>query len=107
LERCVATIHEVGQAHILRKLALYPFSFRARHVIFPSNFEHQFAVKWAPWISDRSSVIAVPSNIGAGAKRQRNLDEIVHFGLIMLGKGLEEVIRLARLIQVSGHALRI
>lgn len=107
LKKCVATIHEVSQGHILRKLALYPFSFRARHVIFPSNFERQFAVKWAPWISDRSSVIAVPSNIGAGAKRQRNLDEIVHFGLIMPGKGLEEVIRLARLIQVSGHALRI
>jgi len=107
LKRCVVTIHEVSRAHILRKLALYPFSFRARHVIFPSNFEHRFAVKWTPWISNRSSVIAVPSNIGVGAKRPRNLDEIVHFGLIMPGKGLEEVIRLARLIQVSRHALRV
>ena len=107
LKRCVATIHEVSQAHILRKLALYPFSFRARHVIFPSNSERQFAIKWAPWISNRSSVIAVPSNIAAGAKRKRNPGEIVHFGLIMPGKGLEEVIRLASLIQVSGQALRI
>lgn len=107
LKSCVATIHEVSRAHILRKVALYPFSFRARHVIFPSNFERRFAVKWAPWISHRSSVIAVPSNIGVGPKQQRNPGEIVHFGLIMPGKGLEEVIRLGRLIQVSGHALRI
>jgi glycosyltransferase involved in cell wall biosynthesis len=107
LKSCVATIHEVSQAHLLRKLALYPFSFRARHVIFPSNFERRFAVKWAPWIAHRSSVIGIPSNISAGAKQQRNSGEIVHFGLIMPGKGLEKVIRLGRLIQVSGHALRI
>ena len=107
LKSCVTTIHEISQAHILRKLALYPFSFRARHVIFPSSFERQFGVKWAPWIADRSSVIAVPGNIGAGANRQRNLKEVVHFGLIMPGKGLEEVIKLGRLIQISGHALRI
>jgi glycosyltransferase involved in cell wall biosynthesis len=42
-----------------------------------------------------------------GPKQQRNPGEIVYFGLIMPGKGLEEVIRLGRLIQVSGHALRI
>lgn len=103
LKNCVVTVHEVSGAHILRKISLLPFSFRARHVIFPSCFERRFALRWAPWLSHRSSVIAIPSNIG-GAERQqqRSPREIVHFGLIMPKKGLEQVIRLGELIQLSG-----
>jgi len=108
LTNCVATIHEASGAHILRKLALFPFSFRARHVIFPNSFERRFAVRWAPWVARRSSVIAIPSNIGAAVRqRQRSLSEIVHFGLIMPKKGLEEVIKLGALIRESGLPLQI
>jgi glycosyltransferase involved in cell wall biosynthesis len=108
LKNCVATLHEASGVHILRKLALFPFSFRARHIIFPSSFERRFALTWAPWISRRSSVIAVPSNIGVAARhRERSLREILHFGLIMPKKGLEEVIKLGALIRESGLPLRV
>jgi glycosyltransferase involved in cell wall biosynthesis len=89
-------------------LALLPFSLRSKRIIFPSEFERSFATRWVPWISRRSLVIGVPSNIGAGTSgAAANVDEIVHFGLIMPNKGLEEVIRLAALIQASGLALRV
>jgi glycosyltransferase involved in cell wall biosynthesis len=107
-KRCVITLHEAWQSHILRKLALSPFSLRSKRIIFPSEFERNFAKRWVPWISRRSSVIGVPSNIGAGRPPvTENVDEIVHFGLIMPNKGLEDVIRLAALIQASGLALRV
>ena len=103
LRGCVVTIHEASQRHFLRKLALFPFSVRPEHIIFTSSFERQFATKWAPWISSVSSVIPVGSNIGVGARKgPRNLSEVVYFGLIMPGKGVEKVVELSRLIKSAG-----
>ena len=108
LHSCVVTLHEASQAHILRKLALFPFSIRSKHLIFPSECERDFAMRWAPWVSPVSSVIGVPSNIKrAVLQPARMVNEIVYFGLIMPHKGLEEVMRLGELIKVSGLPLRI
>jgi glycosyltransferase involved in cell wall biosynthesis len=108
LRGCVVTIHEASQRRLLRKLALFPFSVRAQHIIFTSRFERQFATKWAPWISRVSSVIPVGSNIGVGAgKGPRNLAEVVHFGLIMPKKGVEDVVELSRLIKSAGLSFKV
>jgi glycosyltransferase involved in cell wall biosynthesis len=108
LQGCVVTIHEASQRHFLRKLALFPFCVRPEHIIFTSRFERQFATKWAPWITRVSSVIPVGSNIGVGAsKGPRNLCEVVHFGLIMPGKGVEQVVELSRLIKSAGLPLKV
>jgi len=108
LQRCVITLHEARQTRILRKVALFPFSIRSKYIIFPSEFERSFATRWAPWISRISSVVGVPSNIKAAVlPAARAVNEIVHFGLIMPNKGLEEVIKLGALIQASGVPLRI
>lgn len=108
LRGCVVTIHEASQRHFLRKLALFPFSVRPEHIIFTSSFERQFATKWAPWISSVSSVIPVGSNIGVGARKgPRNLSEVVYFGLIMPGKGVEKVVELSRLIKSAGLSLKV
>jgi glycosyltransferase involved in cell wall biosynthesis len=108
LQGCVVTLHEASQRHFLRKLALFPFSVRPEHIIFTSRFERQFATKWAPWITRVSSVIPVGSNIGVGAsKGPRNLGEVVHFGLIMPGKGVEQVVELSRLIKSAGLSLKV
>jgi len=104
----VITLHEVSQAHILRKLALYPFTIRRQHLIFTTQYEREFARKWAPWTSGVSSVIPVGSNIEALANGfERRSGEIAYFGLIMPRKGLEEVLKLAELIQSSGSRLQI
>jgi len=108
LQRCVVTIHETSQRHFLRKLSLFPFSVRPQRIIFTSRFERRFATTWAPWISLVSSVIPVGSNIGVGARKgPRNLGEVVHFGLIMPRKGVEEVVELSRLIKSAGLSLKV
>jgi glycosyltransferase involved in cell wall biosynthesis len=108
LQRCVITLHESRQSHLFRKLAEFPFSIRSKHVIFPSEFERSFATRWAPWISQTSSVLGVPSNMEVGESTPaRTVNEIVHFGLIMPNKGLEDVIQMGALIRASALPLRI
>jgi glycosyltransferase involved in cell wall biosynthesis len=106
--RCVVTIHEASGAHILRKLSLLPFCIRPQQLVFTSEYERQFAVKWVPWIAKSSCVIPITSNISAfEGPSKRSLDEILYFGLIMPHKGLESVIALGELVKASGLSLRI
>jgi len=108
LERCVITLHEASSVHILRKLALLPFTIRPKHLIFTSHFERDFVVRWMPRVSRFSSVIPIGSNVGVAAgEGPRNLGEIVHFGLIMPKKGLENVIKLGEIIKSKELSFRI
>lgn len=108
LRRCVITIHEASQAHILRKSAVLLLTFRAQHIVFTTDHEREFVLSCAPWIARRSSSIPIPSNIDKFTKAlPRKLNEIIYFGLIMPGKGLEEVLRLAKLIKSRGSSLEI
>jgi glycosyltransferase involved in cell wall biosynthesis len=108
LQRCVVTVNEASRVHILRKLALLPFTIRPKQLIFTSEYERQFAIKWVPWISEVSCVIPITSNISvADEPSNRSLDEILYFGLIMPKKGLESVIALAELVKASRLSFRI
>jgi len=108
LQKCIITLHEASQAHILRKLALLPFSIRPKRIIFPSNCERQFATSWIPWISELGTVIPIPSNIRkAPPTWTRVTNEIVYFGLIMPKKGIEDVLKVAALIKSAGQRLRV
>ncbi len=108
LQPCVVTVHEASQRRIPRKLSLLPFAVRPQHVIFTSIVEQQYALKWAPWVSGRSSIIPVASAIPEAAHNvERAIAEIVHFGLIMPNKGLEQVLELAVLIKTSALPLEI
>ncbi len=96
----MVTIHEITQAHILRKLSLYPFAFRSRHIIFTTSFERDFAARHAPWIYRRSSVIPIGSNIKTTSQQtERNPAEILYFGLFRPKKGLEDIFALASLVK--------
>jgi glycosyltransferase involved in cell wall biosynthesis len=104
----VVTIHEASNSHVLRRLSLYPFVLRAKHMIFTSNEERSFALCWVPWISERSSVIPIGSNIeGVCGGTRRNIHEIVYFGLVMPHKGLDDVLALAALFGRSGGGFRL
>jgi glycosyltransferase involved in cell wall biosynthesis len=99
----IATIHEVSQRKLPRKLSLFPFSLRPQHLIFTSSYERRFAIRFAPWIAKRTSVIPVGTNINVFPTQRLELStEIVYFGLIMPNKGLEQVIQLASLIKAKG-----
>lgn len=108
LHGCVVTIHEASQAHILRKLSLLPFSVRAKRLVFTSEYERQFATRWAPWISQVSCVIPITSNIRVfEGPSERTVDEILYFGLIMPKKGVETVIALGELVKAAGLSFLI
>jgi glycosyltransferase involved in cell wall biosynthesis len=80
LERAVVTLHEASQTHILRQLSLFPLLF-GRHIIFTNRFEQAYVNRIAPWVSQRSSVIPIGSNVPIGrADGERRLDEVVYFG---------------------------
>jgi glycosyltransferase involved in cell wall biosynthesis len=104
----VVTVHEASEAHILRKLSLYPFFLRSRHVVFTTPYEQHFAVQRAPWISRNCSVIPVGSNIRTATREhERNLEEIIYFGLFRPQKGLEDVFTLASLIKQMNLKLHV
>ena len=108
LKNCVITIHEASRAHLLRKLGLLPFGVRPQRIIFTSDFERDFAHRWVPFLSRVSCVIPIPSNISVAAQnRERALDEIIYFGLIMPSKRIEEVLMLATLIEAAGLPMRV
>jgi glycosyltransferase involved in cell wall biosynthesis len=103
----VITIHEISQAHILRRLSLYFFSMRAEHLIFTNQFELDYANRWAPWISGRASIIPVGSSIPAGQASKRDIKDIVYFGLIGPQKGLDDFLSLAALIKKENLNLQL
>lgn len=105
---CVVTLHEVSQVHVLRRLSLYPFALGAERLIFTSDYEMNYALKWAPWLANRSSVIPIGSFISTPIDAcEKDLDDIVYFGLIRPKKGLEQVIRLAYLAKSEGVSLSV
>jgi glycosyltransferase involved in cell wall biosynthesis len=106
LKNKIITIHEISQAHILRRLSLYMFYMRAEHLIFTNQFELDYANRWAPWISGRASVIPVGSNIPAGQAYKRDITDIVYFGLIGPQKGLDDFFKLASLSRMEDLNLR-
>ncbi len=95
----VVTLHECSQLHIVRRLSLYLFAFRASKIIFTSEHERRYAERWAPWIKAKTVVIPIGSNIPVRPPQPKSTAKIVtYFGLIRPKKGLEKVIDLARLL---------
>lgn len=104
----VVTIHEVTQAHILRRLSLYPFSLRSQRVIFTTEAERDYSIRWCPWISGKETIIPIGSNIPVSAEPQDARSNVIgYFGLIRPLKGLEQVIEAAALLHARNSDLRM
>jgi glycosyltransferase involved in cell wall biosynthesis len=96
---CVVTLHEVSQLHILRRLSLY---------LFTSEYERRYARSYAPWITQKSSVVPIGSSIPSSSReKMRKANEIIYFGLIRPNKGVENVLSLAACIKEQGVELNI
>ncbi len=105
---CVVTLHEISWMHVKGKLRLVPFFLRAQYIIVTSSYEREYVLKRFPWLTGRCSVISVGSSIPAGdITKERDIEEIIYFGLIHPQKGLEEVLQFASLIKQSSLSLRI
>lgn len=104
----IVTIHEASQAHILRRLSLYGFSLRSQKIIFTTESEKNYALKWCPWVSDRTAIIPIGANVPVTAIAANEKHNIVgYFGLIRPMKGLEQLIKLASILQNSKSDLRV
>jgi glycosyltransferase involved in cell wall biosynthesis len=96
LKNTVATIHEVSQVHSLRRLSLYPFSFGCRALLFSNQYDRDYATRFAPWINQKSHIVPLSSSIPLFAeKSERDIDDVICFGLIRPQKGIEEFIEAA------------
>lgn len=108
LSPCVVTVHEVSQVHMLRRVSLYPFSIGADRLVFTSEYEKSYALRWAPWAKNRASVIPIGSFISTRPTGiRKSLEDIVYFGLVRPNKGIEQVIELARKIKAANLPYRV
>ncbi|HEX7023097.1 MAG TPA: hypothetical protein VF171_09590, partial [Trueperaceae bacterium] len=93
----LVTLHEMSEAHRLRRLAALLFAARARHLVFTTELERELACRRFPSLAGRSSAIPIASNIPAPTSPKQ--DEFVHFGLIRPKKGIEEFLAFVRAAQ--------
>lgn len=99
LKTMVITIHEASQAHILRFLSLSLFTFNSKHIVFTSEFERNYFLRFFPYIKNKSSIIPIGSNIPFENYKGARKNEVIYFGLIAPNKNLEDFIELVKLIK--------
>jgi glycosyltransferase involved in cell wall biosynthesis len=99
LRRSVLTVHELEGTHLLRRLSFYPLWARARHIIFTTEPNRDYSLRWAPWVRSISSVVPLSSNIPVrtNGRNGHGSAEVIHFGLLRPNKGIEDVLEFARL----------
>ena len=91
----VLTLHEFTRSHILRKLASVALALAADAVVATSRREALAIRRWTCGLK-RPVVIPIGSNIPEAAQRTRDID-VVYFGLLGPGKGLELFLELVEL----------
>jgi glycosyltransferase involved in cell wall biosynthesis len=109
LRRSVLTVHELEGTHLLRRLSFYPLWARARHVIFTTEANREYSLRWAPWLRGISSAVPLSSNIPvrANGRNGHAHAEVIHFGLVRPNKGMEEVLEFARLAHAERSPITV
>jgi len=98
--RSVITLHEFSMRSFKAKCASYLFFFIGDWFIFTTCHEQDFCCRIAPWITSRSSVIPLASNIPMKNSSVRDLD-VAYFGHIRPDKGLEEFVAVVSSIRTT------
>ncbi len=109
LRRFVLTVHELEGSHLLRRLSFYPLWARARHVIFTTEANRDYSLRWAPWVRGISSVVPLSSNIPVrtNGRNGHGPAEVIHFGLVRPNKGIEDVLEFARLAHAERSPISV
>ncbi len=106
--RPVVTLHEFSHVRLPRQLASVPFILCASHLVFTSQVEAGHVRRVAPWLSGKSSVIPIGSNIRPQEHPvAREFNEVLYFGLISPRKGIEQVLEFASLARQGDAKLRV
>ena len=101
----VVTVHEFSQTHVLRRLAIAPFSF-ADALIFTNHFEMEVFSRRFSWSQSKSNLAPVGSSVPYLKSMNRNDLEVVYFGLIRPNKGIEIFLDLAAISQSAGQPFK-
>lgn len=96
-KRKAVTLHEFSKKTFVGKLLCYSFFLFSYRVIFTNAAERLAALRLAPWLKNRSAVIPIGSNIPFTQRGDVRTD-IVYFGLIFPGKGVEEFLQVIELL---------
>lgn len=94
-KRFSVTIHEQSQLSFKARLAQKFILLTANRVIFTNHFERNYAIKSIPFISKRSTVIKIYSNISSAKMIRKIRDreyDLLNFGHIRPNKGIEKFI---------------
>lgn len=106
-KRTIVTVHEVSDVKLLRRLSLFFFSLRAT-LIFTNTFELGNFKKLFPWYRKKNYIVPIGSNINfpfipkGSYVTNRTKNEIIYFGYIRPKKGIEDVIKLANILDKNG-----
>jgi len=88
-------VHEQSQLSLKAYLVELLILISANRIIFTTQYERNYAIKRIPFISKRSTIVKIVSNITASSKirpvEERSIN-IIYFGQIMPQKGLEKFI---------------
>jgi glycosyltransferase involved in cell wall biosynthesis len=101
----LTTLHDYAGQRWLVRLGMSVFTLGG-HVVTTGPLDQRAFVRRHPWMAQRSSVIPIGSNIPAAPWQPSGNFTIVHFGMLRPGKGIEDMIQLAKLCRQSGRPYR-
>ena len=102
--RTVVTLHEFSIFRSYRSPWFLPFRF-ADALVFTNEVERGAFEKRFGRRKRNTAVIPIGSNIPAGRPSERDARSVVHFGLLMPGKGIERFFELAALLKSDDFRL--
>ena len=88
----VVTLHEFTASHVLRRASIGPLLARAAGVVVTAEREMDGLRAWYPWLRRRLRLIPIGANVPARTWRPTPTPNVVCFGQIRPGKGIEEFI---------------
>ena len=103
----VATLHEFASFRFYRLPWFIPYALRADTVVFTNSIEHDSFRSRLPSIRADTEIIPIGSNIPVGSADARKSRSVCYFGLIMPGKGLEQVLELAQRLVPNGFEFTV
>ena len=103
----VATLHEFTCFRPYRLPWFIPYALRADAVVFTNGTEHDAFRKRLGWLGTHTEIIPIGSNIPVGPAGSRKDRSVCYFGLIMPGKGLEQVLELTELLIPKGFEVSV
>lgn len=103
----VVTVHEFSRKSRLGKALCFFLFASATMVIFTSDEELSSAADAYPFFRHKFSIIPIPSNIPRDEAGGERSTDIIYFGLIREGKGIEQFLDIVEALTPRKYAVRL